>query len=120
MPKDYDAFSSSQLHDLVEHVVVQLNAFDMEYPEFMKQVVQGILEHPLLAKSDKATLKTYMTMFKFELTDKEDFLYKAPVRQEGTKVEDGEISIEQVKKELNLRTRIMLMHFIKGAKTNLS
>ena len=120
MPKDYDALSSSQLHDLVEHVVVQLNAFDMEYPEFMKQVVQGILEHPLLAKSDKATLKTYMTMFKFELTDKEDFLYKAPVRLEGTKVEDGEISIDQVKKELSVANQDYVEALIKGAKTNLS
>lgn len=64
--KSYEQMTTSELHLLVEGLVVRLNLFASEYPSFLPQAVRAIMEHDNLSASDKSTMETYCKLFELD------------------------------------------------------
>ncbi len=70
---------------LVESLCVRLNLFNQKYPAFLPQVVQALMQHPNLARSDRSHLDTYCVLFELDwrgdrnIVNRDEFLATNPI-----------------------------------------
>lgn len=83
--KTYDSLTTKELHMLIESLCVRLNLFNQKYPAFLPQVVQALMEHPNLARSDRSHLDTYCVLFELDwrgdrhISNRDEFMATNPI-----------------------------------------
>lgn len=99
--------TADDLHEMVEAICPRLNLFNRDYPVFLPHAVRGIMEHPQLRRSDRATLDGYAKIFRLDwrgdnnITNKDQFMSTHPIymheQDQSTLTSMGEIEIDQMK-----------------------
>lgn len=64
--KQYKDLNSKELAIIAENITIRLYLFNYEYPNFVPQMVKGIMEHPNLLKGDYNMLNSYCKMFELD------------------------------------------------------
>ena len=77
--------------------------FNYDYPSFLPQAIQAIVEHPNAQQSDKDLLNTYCKLFELDWKGEktqlktEDLLCHQPLRLDGTNVKSyGTVTSESL------------------------
>jgi len=64
--KEYKDLTSRELHIIAENLAVRMYMFNYDYPSFLPQAIQAIIEHPNAQQSDKDLLNTYCKLFELD------------------------------------------------------
>ena len=105
--KEYNDLTSRELHSLTENLCLRLYLFNYSYPAFLPQVIQAVMEHPSLLKSDRDQLELYTKMFELDwrgdraYVNRHQFMSSNPIYLEGSNLKSyGEVNEEFVKDKL--------------------